>query len=162
MISAKEIELVCDTVHSIDFPPESFDFIHSLGMFGYGCPLTLEVLQKFHRWLAPDGLLFFDVSDFTGMPLTTKLRKRVKDIVYPFLPSRVQQRLNNHVPFFALSRRILIRLMRATPFADIRIFSRPCNSPCWTDTKLECLAAKNQIASELVRRLQVRVASQSR
>lgn len=162
LIDAQEIEFVCDSIHRAEFPAESFDFIHSLGMFGYGCPLTAEILEKFHGWLAPNGLLFFDVSDFNAMPLNTKLRKRVKELVYPVLPARIKQNLDNGVPFFALSRRSLIRLMRATAFGDVRIFSRPCNSPCWTDRKLECVAAKGEIGPELATRLQVRVESQAR
>lgn len=162
LIDAKEIDLVCDSIHRADFPAESFDLIHSLGMFGYGCPLTAEILEKFHRWLTDDGLIFFDVSDFSAMPLTTKIRKRLKEVVYPFMPARVKHRFNGGLPLFALSRRSLIRLMRVTAFGDIRIFSRPCNSPCWTDSKLECLAAKGQLAPALVTRLEVRVASQSR
>ena len=162
LIDAKQIELVCDSVHRADFPPESFDLIHSLGMFGYGCPLTAEILEKFYRWLTPDGLLFFDVSDFTAMPLTTKIRKRLKEVVYPLLPDGVKHRLNNELPFFALSKRSLVRVMRATAFGDVRIFSRPCNSPCWTDSKLECVAAKSEIGPDVVRRLELRVAGQSR
>jgi ubiquinone/menaquinone biosynthesis C-methylase UbiE len=48
LISAKQIELVCGDVHEVTFPPRSFDLIYSLGMFGYGCELTVEVLNRFY------------------------------------------------------------------------------------------------------------------
>jgi hypothetical protein len=38
----------------------------------------------------------------------------------------------------------------------VLIFSRPCQSPCWTDMKLECLAARNEIHPRLLERLQAR------
>ena len=54
-ITAEEIQLICDNIFLISFPQGSFDFIYSVGMFGYGCPVTLEVCNRFYDWLLEEG-----------------------------------------------------------------------------------------------------------
>ena len=155
-VSAREIELLCESVHTANFPPESFDLIYSIGMFGYGCPLTVEMLRRFHGWLGADGLLFIDVSDFSSMPLGSSLRNRLRNFVYPLAPARVRAVMDERaggLPFFACSRNDLRRLFKGTAFRDIRIVTRPCRSPCWSDNKLQCLAARDGIKPRLLERL---------
>lgn len=160
LISAKTTELVCANIHTETFPPASFDFIYSIGMFGYGCPLNLELFDRFYDWLAPDGLLFFDVCDVTGLPRKIRLKRRVRKALYRVVPNHLKRRLDERekfLPFFSFSRRDLFRLLCLSDFSELKIYSRPVNSPSWGDKKLECVAGKERIRPELVRSLDYRV-----
>src|SRR5262249_45151120 len=42
-ISIKKVRLVRGNIYLSSFAPESFNFIYSLGMFGNGCPVTVEL-----------------------------------------------------------------------------------------------------------------------
>lgn len=160
LVSAKKVELMCANIYTVTLPYGSFDLIYSIGMFGYGCPVTLAVLERFYEWLAPDGVLFFDVADVTGLPRKVRFKKRVRKTLYPVLPTYLQRRLDErekHVPFFSFSKRDLSRTMGESHFKDFKILSRPINSPSWGDKKLECLASKGGIRPELIRSLEYRV-----
>jgi SAM-dependent methyltransferase len=162
LVSAEEIDLVSGSAHSADFPPGSFDFIYSIGMFGYGCELRVEVLNRFYDWLSPDGKLFFDISDWSGMPLKARLRKTAKKVMCPVLPEAVQRHLDEreqNLRFFPLTRRQLSRVIRKSAFGRCEIYRRPCHSPCWGVAKLECLTARTQLSPGLIESLQFRVAA---
>ena len=162
LISVKEIELVCGDVHKVTFPSRSFDLICSLGMFGYGCELTVEVINKFYDWLLPDGILLIDVSDSSGVLRSVRFRAAVRKFAYPMLPAGAQQRIEKRrqgIPFSPVSRRELTRLLRRSAFPDWEIYRRPCHSPCWSVDKLECIAARDQLSSELVEALRVRASA---
>jgi hypothetical protein len=58
LITAETTELVRGNIFFARFKPHSFDLIYSFGMFGHGCPVTVEVCDKLHSWLAPGGCLF--------------------------------------------------------------------------------------------------------
>ncbi len=159
LISAGEIELVCGDVHQVSFPTRSFDLIYSLGMFGYGCELTVEVLNKFCDWLSPDGLLLLDISDCSGVLWSVRFRAALRKFAYPVLPAGAQRRIDDRregVRFSPVSRRELNRLVRQSAFPDWEIYRRPYHSPCWSVDKLECLAARSQLSAELVETLRVR------
>ena len=163
LISAREIELRRGDVNDEAFAPGSFDFIYSIGMFGYGCELSVEALNRFYEWLSPDGKLFLDITDFSRIPFQTRVRKRVKKLVYPWLPARLQTRLDNreqNVGFFPVTRKQLGRMVLGSAFGQCEIYRRPCQSPCWGVAKLECLTGRGEISSELVENLQFRVGAQ--
>jgi SAM-dependent methyltransferase len=144
-ISVPEIRLVQANILSIRFPPASFDFIYSLGMFGNGCPVTADLCNKFHDWLAPRGILFFDTVDFAGLPLGYRIRKRARREVYPLLPRRWQNALDEREaqhPFFGLTKEGLKEIMDRSRFDTFEIESHVCESPLWNGRHLECIAAK--------------------
>jgi len=57
-VTVTETELIRGNVYLASFPAESFDFIYSLGMFGHGCPVTIQIGNKFHDWLKPGEFCF--------------------------------------------------------------------------------------------------------
>src|SRR6185436_14595741 len=146
MVSIPDIRLARANAHMTDFPPQSFDFIYSLGVFGDGCGVTTDLLNKFYDWLAPGGKLFFNNVDFAGLPFWYQMRRRLRDLAYPILPRRWQVALDERQakrPFLSLSRRILARLLRRSKFGDhFQIQSFPCESPLGWGRHLECVATK--------------------
>jgi SAM-dependent methyltransferase len=162
LISAKEIELVCGDVHKVTVRSGSFDLIYSLGMFGYGCELTVEVINRFYDWLSPDGILLIDVSDSSGVLGSVRFRAALRRFAYPMLPAVAQKRINERrqgVPFSPVSRKELTRLLRQSAFPDWEVYRRPYHSPCWSVDKLECIAARGQLSPELVEAVRVRVSA---
>ena len=163
LITARGTELVCGDIHHVRFPKGSFDLIYSLGMFGYGCELTLDVLNRFYDWLSPDGILMLDVTDSSGVYLSTRLRAKIKKTVYPLLPAsarrHLDQRREGAVVFTPLSRRELSRLLQQTAFGDREIYRRPCHSPCWSIDKLECVVARDRLKPALVQSFRFRAST---
>jgi SAM-dependent methyltransferase len=158
LVSVKDIELVCGDVHKVTFPPRSFDLIYSLGMFGYGCELTVEVLNRFHDWLSPDGILLIDISDTSGVLRSVRFGAALKKLAYLMLPAVAQKRIDDRrgIPFSPVSRKELARLLRQSAFPDWEIYRRPYQSPCWSVSKLECIATRGQLSPELVETFRVR------
>jgi ubiquinone/menaquinone biosynthesis C-methylase UbiE len=143
-ISARRIDLRWENVYFSSFPSESFDLIYSLGMFGNGCPVTVELLNRFYDWLAPEGQLFFNVVDVATLSRSRRARRRIRNVLYPFLPQRVRRAVDNQVtvPFCGLGKRELGRIMRASKFENFSISSLACKSPLWSGWHLECAATK--------------------
>jgi SAM-dependent methyltransferase len=144
-IEAREVQLVCQNVFATWYPPESFDFIYSLGMFGYGCPLTVEICERFHAWLKPAGVLFFNVVDWGSLRLRERLRKRLRHIIEPILPSRLRKSLaerRRRLPFFGMTASDLRNVMEQSSFNRFVIDRRVCRSPLWRGVLLECTACK--------------------
>jgi len=144
-VSAEEIQLLRENVYDVSFPSASFDFIYSLGLFGYGAPLTLEMCRKFYEWLGSDGRLYLDAIEISNVRPLIRARKKLKKLVYPLLPRSMQRILDereNHLPFFALTHKDLEELMRASGFSDFVICSNVCRSPLWKGVHLECVASK--------------------
>jgi ubiquinone/menaquinone biosynthesis C-methylase UbiE len=145
-ISAKRIELRCKNAHLSSFPAESFDLIYSLGMFGHGCPVTVDLCNKFYEWLAPGGQLFFDAVDIATMPFWRRSRRKIWSRVGPLLPRALKNALDRRhptgVPFFGLAKKDLEKIMRASRFTDFSVSSHVCHSPLWRGLHLECAASK--------------------
>ena len=145
-ISAEEIQLICDNIFLTCFPPGSFDFIYSVGMFGYGCPVTLELCNRFCDWLKPDGRLFFSVLDFATLTRRRRIRKRAGRILYHLVPSRIKKQLDHRdhwLPFCGVTRKELQTLMRQSAFRRFAISSHICDSSLWRGALLECSATKS-------------------
>jgi len=145
-ISARNIQLIRGNVFFASFEPHSFDLIYSLGMFGHGCPVSVEVINKFHKWLAPGGHLFFDVVDIGGLPWRARLKKKIRRLVYCLSPSQIRRLLDEReegIPFAGLSWRELNQIMRASRFSRFNLTSRLCESPLWHGRHLECWAASS-------------------
>src|SRR3954470_13501694 len=144
-VTIKDIELICGNVFTAPIEPASFDFIYSLGMFGFGCPVTTEICARFHEWLKPGGKLFFNIIDRNGWPVAMRLRGTLRNWVYTMAPGTVRERMDeraNHMPLFDLTKRELDALMRRTQFRKYKIQSQRCLSPLWTGSHLEVLAEK--------------------
>ena len=143
MISARAIELVQGNVFGASFAAGAFDLIYSFGMFGHGCPATVELCDKLHSWLAPGGLMFFDVIDMAGLPLAERLRKGARKRLYRLAPRSLKARLDrrqNGTPFFGLTRRELAAIMQASRCSRFSITCQIWESPLWQGRLLECLA----------------------
>jgi len=143
-ISAERIDLICGNVHLLSFAPRSFYFIYSLGMFGNGCPVTVEICNKFHDWLTPDGKLFFNALDVATFPLATRLRRRLRRLLMPMLSTRWRAVLKQREgpPFFGLTKSRLGRILAASPFREFKIRRQVRRSPLWHGVHLECTALK--------------------
>jgi SAM-dependent methyltransferase len=144
-ISVEEIELMRGNAYLTTFYPGSFHFIYSLGMFGHGCPVTVEILNRFHEWLIPGGKLLFNVVDVAGLPWYYRTRRRLRAMLYPCLPQMLQAALDTRArraPFFAFTRSGLLEVLGRTRFTEFIAVSHACKSPLWSGRHLECLATK--------------------
>jgi len=144
-ITVKDIRLIRANIYLADLPPNSFDFIYSLGMFGHGCPVTVEICNRLYDWLKPGGKLFFNLVDFAGLPLWYRARRRARKIIYPALTKSLKQVLDEREqrsPFFGLTRGQLEKILSATRLGDFTVSSQVCQSPLWSGRHLECLATK--------------------
>ncbi|HZQ46317.1 MAG TPA: class I SAM-dependent methyltransferase, partial [Verrucomicrobiae bacterium] len=150
-LSAVAVELKCGNIYLEHFPPNSFDMIYSLGMFGNGCPVTIDLCNKFHDWLIPGGKLFFDIVDVATLPILRRVRRRIRTGIYPHLPQRCRRILDRRegpLPFFGMNKKELDRIMRATRFTSFSVSSEVCHSPLWRGVHLECSASKAQVMKD--------------
>jgi len=142
--------LRCENIHLITFPPASFDLIYSLGMFGNGCPVTVGICNRFHEWLAPGGKLFFNAISMETIALSRRIRRKVRNGIYPLLPAHFQKILDARearAPFFGLTEKELAAIMRASRFSDFSVTSHACHSQLWHGVHLECQAVKSSSGS---------------
>jgi SAM-dependent methyltransferase len=145
-LSIGETKLICDNFYTTDFPAGSFDFIYSLGVFGNGCALTVDLFNKFHRWLSRDGCLFLDTIDSMTAPWPIRLRRRAKHIVHEMLPRPLQNawdRKNGWLPLFLTSKKHLEKMLERSRFPSFMVKTTSCVLPCGVGRKLECFASKN-------------------
>lgn len=148
-INIGSIELQCGNIHAVDFPPGSFDFIYSLGMFGFGCPATVRLCNRFYEWLAPGGILFVNTVDYKSLSYLERMRKRLRRLVYAILPRDCLGRLNRQagkIPFCGLRQQELAKILEASRFREFTVAQSPCRSPLWKMAHLECLARKDGLA----------------
>jgi SAM-dependent methyltransferase len=144
-VTAGEIQLICENIYTASFPAGSFDFIYSLGMFGHGCPVTLDLCGRFHEWLKPNGRLFFNVVDLATLSFRYRLRKRLRPIVYPLLPPALKRKLDERqswLPLFGVTRRELRKLMAKSRFREYAVSSHVCQSSLWQGVLVECSATR--------------------
>lgn len=142
-ITARKIRLELGNIYEMTFPAGSFDFVYSLGMFGYGASVTTELCAKLRAWLTPGGWIYFDAIE---VPHATRWRERLENVLYPRLPARMQRWLDRRhlVPIARHSSEHVHRAMQAAGFASVVITSNACHSPLWNGRHLECSACKNE------------------
>lgn len=149
-VTAREVRLLRSNLYDATFEPESFDFIYCLGVFGYGAELTPELCNKFERWLAPGGRLYFDALEHHEAGRLQLAKKSLKDAVLPYLPGSVRQRITerraNAVPTFIHTRRQVEQLMEGAGFDDFLLSSNRCHSPLWSGLHVDCSAQKKSPA----------------
>ena len=140
-ITAEEIRLVRGSVYEMEFEPGAFDFIYSLGVFGYGAAVTPELCARLHRWLAPGGWLYFDAIE---IPHRATRKDRLRERIYPLLPASVRRRLDARqaVPVVRHTREAVRAAMIAAGFSDLVLASNHCRSPLWNGVHLECSGGK--------------------
>ncbi len=162
-VTAREVRLMQGNIYEIAFEPESFDFIYSLGVFGYGAALTPGLLQRIESWLAPGGRLYFDAIEKREMGRRHQLKQSMKSAVVPLLPGAMKQKIVAReaaaVPVFNHTRAEIEQLMTGAGFVDFAISSNTCHSPLWTGTHLECCARKNVAARLEVKAFGMKVAA---
>jgi ubiquinone/menaquinone biosynthesis C-methylase UbiE len=144
-IEAEQIELVCGNFYKLNFAPESFDLIYSVGVFGNGCAITRELLTKLHHWLKPSGRLFFDALDITGLKVLVRARKLAGAMAYSLLPARLQEWWVNRsgwLPLYPVSKRKLLQSLESSGFVNVEVHSRFCQLPMEWGRKLQCIASK--------------------
>jgi SAM-dependent methyltransferase len=147
-VTAREIRLMRANLYEIEFKPGSFDFIYSLGVFGYGAEMTLELCGKIAHWLVPGGRLYFDALEAASPGHIHMLKQSLKSAVLPMLPKalrrRLQKRQDRAVPVFSHTSRHIEGLMESTGFNDFTLSTNTCQSPLWTGLHVECCARKNR------------------
>ena len=138
---AEEIRLVRGSVYEMEFEPGAFDFIYSLGVFGYGAAVTPELCARLHRWLAPGGWIYFDAIE---IPHRATRKDRLRERIYPLLPASVRHRLDARqaVPVVRHTREAVRAAMIAAGFSDLVLASNHCRSPLWNGVHLECSGGK--------------------
>ncbi len=144
-ITAREIRLVLGSVYEMSFEAASFDFIYSLGVFGYGAGLTPALAVNLHRWLAPGGRVFFDAIEVPHCPT---LRDRVREKIHPWLPRFLRNWVEGRatVPVLRHTRAGVQRVMQEAGFTDFLLESKRCESPLWNGIHVECSARKPESA----------------
>ena len=145
-ISAQNIRLLCRNVYDHSFPSGFFDFIYSLGLFGHGSQLTIELGTKFHDWLSADGRLYFDTIESVSDPFSAA-KNKLKRAIYPLLPPGARRRLAERearLPFFTITREQVDTVMRRSGFTDFVIAASISRPPPWRGLHLECIAFKSR------------------
>jgi SAM-dependent methyltransferase len=146
-VTAREIRLLRGNIYAMDFEAESFDFIYSLGVFGYGAALTPELGRKIHGWLSAGGRLYFDAIEHRELSRAQRFKQSVKSAALPVLPATLKARLEAraaaHVPLVVHTRADVERVMEGAGFTDFAVSSNTCHSPLWSGVHLECYARKN-------------------
>jgi ubiquinone/menaquinone biosynthesis C-methylase UbiE len=143
-VTVENIQLVQGNFYAMEFPARSFDFIYSLGVFGNGCGVTMDLCRRFARWLKPDGKVFFDVIDATGFPLKARWRMQAKAMVYQRLPENLRQKWDQRsgwMPFFVTSPQRLRTLLRRSHFRSIHLHTQPSQLPAGPGSKIECMGS---------------------
>jgi ubiquinone/menaquinone biosynthesis C-methylase UbiE len=141
-ISIHTTELIQGNVYFSSFEPQSFDFIFSLGMFGYGCPVTTELCDRFYSWLVPGGKLYFNVISITNLPWLQRLKREAGKFVHPYIAACIHGTdvSQEEIPSFALSQSQLENILGASRFRQFNVTARRCESPLWQGNLLECHA----------------------
>ena len=144
-VTARQIQLVRGSIYEHSFPPESFDLIYSLGVFGHGAQVTAELCANFHRWLRPGGRLYFNVIESSVDPTPVAVRRKLRKMVYPVLPRPIQRKLDERearYPLFHMRHDELAAVVLEGGFKDFVLSLNVSRTPLWKGVHLECYAQK--------------------
>ena len=151
-ITIQEINLFSANIYTATFSPESFDLIYAIGVFGNGCAPTIELCNKFYDWLAPQGVLFFDLFDTSGLPVLTKCRKHIRNFIYSMVPCALQEAWDKRtgwLPFHMATQAGVSKLFTKTRFKEFSVKSTPSQLTLGAGAKLECIAVKENRTVDL-------------
>ena len=146
-LSAKNIRLLQRNIYEHSFSSGMFDLIYSLDVFGHGAQFTIELCRKFYDWLDEAGRLYLNAVETSEDPPLIVGRRKLKRALYPLLPRRVKQKLDERearLPLFTMTDAELETVMRAGGFTDFSISANFCESPMCNGGHLECIATKRQ------------------
>jgi len=144
-MDAREIQLLQGDIYAMSFSPGAFDFIYSLGVFGYGAEITPEFCRLLHTWLAPGGTLYFNAIEEPSETSLQRLKRAVRAPIYRRLPAQLRQYWDARqkgVPLVLHSREKIERAMLAGGFSNFHLAPAVCRSPLWSGVHLECMASK--------------------
>lgn len=151
-VTVEEIVLQPGNLYTAAFPTESFDLIYSVGVFGNGCALTLELCDAVFSWLKPGGKFFFDAIDSSHLsPLTLsrkKLRARLRSLL-PEVCQRAWDKWSGWMPFFLTNEIELWRLLSKTRFTELEVTPESSQLMMGPGIKLECICGKAEIGTIL-------------
>jgi SAM-dependent methyltransferase len=77
------VQLLRASLHTIEFKPETFDMVICVGVFGAVCPLDEFSLTQIAKFLKPNGLLFFTISEY--LPTYKTWKAQIAEVIEPFL-----------------------------------------------------------------------------
>jgi len=147
-IDIDQVSLICGDVHSIAFPPNSIDFIYSIGTLGEYTHIDAALLGSLHSILAPGGRLFVTIVSTTSRIQArehkqTGLVVRILRKAFPYLPHFIRSSINQLLGSHYLTRSQLGKLLCNSPFKrwEITEYSHPKGSG-WQGTHFDCLAQK--------------------
>ena len=147
-ISVKQINVIRGNAYLTSFAPESFHFIYSLGMFGNGCPVNVEICNRFYDWLTPGGKLYFNVPWISlACPFVCgDSNVRAQAFCLSMLSRRLKNVLDEHESRHPLPFHDPVGFGIGSSQNKIQNFpncaSHVCQSPLWTGRHLECIANK--------------------
>jgi ubiquinone/menaquinone biosynthesis C-methylase UbiE len=93
------VSLICGDAHSIAFPPNSIDFIYSIGTLGESTHIDVALLGSLHSILAPGGRLFVTIVSTTSRIQAhehkqTGLVVRILRKAFPYFPHFIRISIN--------------------------------------------------------------------
>jgi hypothetical protein len=122
-ITAVGVTLIHADVQLVDFPPDSFDFVYCVGVFGDYIPLSSTLLARIRKWLGSDGVAFL-----TGMEWRPPAAKTWKELLattlYPVVPHRVKTYIDIRLADYLMTRDELEGLLRTAGFRHFEIDRR--------------------------------------
>ena len=119
-ICTDKILLIWGNVFDMEFKNESFDFIYSIGVLAEHAPFDLYICNKFFDWLRVGGGLLFTTVNLSSKRMS--LKRRVVEKLYPMLPKRAQEMLDNRRKGFAITSDQLKSIMNQSRFMRYLIF----------------------------------------
>ena len=135
------LELLQGNIFSMDFEDESFDFVYSMGVLGNHSPFDLNIVNKLHRLLKPNGKLLCSVVDASSKQRNITLKRRLANVASSFLPSRLKTSLLSRGPFY-LERRQLQHVLEQSAFDRFSIAHKAVDIQKWQGAQFYCVAGK--------------------
>lgn len=146
-VTARELTLVQGDLFSVKFADGYFDFIYCMGVFGNGCGITPRACAQIHRWLAPGGAWYFDATDTSLLPRSSRVKKDLAAQVYAALPRTAKSawvKKKGWPPFFGNDVNSVRRRLHRAGLIVEWITSRRSILPAGIGYKLETLARKTE------------------
>jgi SAM-dependent methyltransferase len=119
-ITASDIRLIHEDIQLVDFPPDSFDFVYCVGVFGDYIPLSPALLARIRTWLTPGVVAFLTVME-SKPPVAKTWKEWVATTLYPVAPHRVKAHIDIRLADYLVTRTELEELMQTAGFRRFEI-----------------------------------------
>lgn len=139
VIPLDSISLIEGNFYTHNFGNEKFDFIYSVGVLGEHAVFDQSVADKLFSLLRDGGKLFFTVVDIEPRK---NLKRKAAEALYPFLPKKVRNILDQRWETLYMSYAQLDNIMKKTAFTNYTILQHLSEDPKWKGAHLECIAEK--------------------